>query len=495
MSQTDVLIVGAGPTGLLLAVWLKTLKRNINIRIIDRANGPGTTSRALVIHARTLEFYRQLGIVDAVLQHGSKLQNVSMSSNGRLRGMLVFGDVGKGQSKYPYMISYPQDQHERLLVKHLMSLGVEVEWNSEVVDLMQADDTVKVSLKDSADPIEARFVAGCDGSHSAVRVKAGIDLEGGTYPSRFYVADGVLAHAGSVTESLAISAGAKGFVMTFPIGDNGLVRVLGNVPNDADEEVQFDDIRYSHVERLTRLPIASVNWSSIYKVHHRVASQFRKGNVFLLGDAAHHHSPVGGQGMNTGLGDATNLAWKLVDTLNHQARDDLLNTYETERIGFAKTLVNTTDRVFSFVINKGWLGYFMRAVVLPIILPLIWKIPMAPPRLFRMVSQTAITYRDGPLVGGLKSGDRLPWIDYGDTDNFECLDECCWQVHRYCEKSHDQEDSIEDIPIKYLPSTEKARAAGLMPNDDILVRPDGHIAMITRRSQNEQIVKFMRQRA
>ncbi|WPG98592.1 FAD-dependent monooxygenase [Acrodontium crateriforme] len=494
MESVDIVIAGAGPTGLLLAVWLKTLKRDIKLRIFDRASGPGTTSRALVVHARILEFYRQLGIIDAVLAEASPLDRVSMSSNGQLRGRLEFGEIGKGQSYFPIVLSYPQDKHERLLIKHLISLGVEVEWNKAVVDVAQTGDNVQVTLEGDA-TIGATYLAGCDGTNSTVRVKSGIGLEGGTYPSRFFVADGVLKQEDAVEGSLAIFGGSDGFTLCFPIGPNGAVRAVGNVPDGAGDEVTFENIRVSHVEDMTRHPFDSVNWSSIYKVHHRVASTFRRGNIFLLGDAAHHHSPVGGQGMNTGLGDATNLAWKLVDVLNGKAGDELLDTYHSERIGFAKWLVNTTDRMFGFIVSKGWFGWFMRTYFLVRIVPLLWRMSFLRPRFFRLVSQCAITYRSGVSQSGLRAGDRLPWITFDTTDNFVPLNRNCWQVHRYCEKAMDAEDLIEGVPIVYFLSTEKCRSQGLMPADDILIRPDGHIGMIAKRSHNAELLAFLKQRA
>ena len=181
-----------------------------------------------------------------------------------------------------------------------------------------------------------------------------------------------------------------------------------------------------------------MNWFSTYHVHHRVAARFRAGRAFLLGDAAHVHSPVGGQGMNTGIGDAVNLAWKLAAVLNGGAPDRLLATYEQERIGFARRLVATTDRAFTVVTKQGRVARWVRTRLVPLIAPLLFRLAPVRRFLFRTVSQINVNYRNSPLsegaAGGVRGGDRLPWVSTGPgTDNFAPLASLTWQVHVYGE--------------------------------------------------------------
>ena len=190
-------------------------------------------------------------------------------------------------------------------------------------------------------------------------------------------------------------------------------------------ELTFDDVSSRAIEHL-KLTIAKVNWFSTYRVHHRVANSFRKGRAYLLGDAAHIHSPVGGQGMNTGIGDAVNLAWKLAAVLNGSAGDSLLDTYELERIGFARRLVATTDRVFSAVTTQGGVARCVRTRLVPLLAPLLFRLAPVRRFLFRTVSQTGIQYRKSPLsegaAGSVRGGDRLPWVETGpNEDNFAPL--------------------------------------------------------------------------
>ena len=190
MSDIDVLIAGAGPTGLVLALWLQRL--GVRVRIVDKAAEPGTTSRALVVHARTLELYRQMGIADSLVGEGLHFAAVNLWVRGRQAARVAFGDIGAGLSPYPYMLIYPQDQHERFLIERLKEKGVRIDRPTEVVGFEERGNRVAVHLKrsdGSAETCEAAFLAGCDGARSVVREKLGTGFPGGTYSHLFYVAD------------------------------------------------------------------------------------------------------------------------------------------------------------------------------------------------------------------------------------------------------------------------------------------------------------------
>src|SRR6516164_3964866 len=352
-SMTDrlVLIIGAGPTGLVLALWLTRL--GVRVRIIDKTADPGTTSRAVAIQARTLELYRQLDLASAVVEAGVKVAAANLWVGGANAARVPLGRLGQGFSPFPFALTYPQDAHERLLIERLDGLGVKVERRTELVRFEQQPEGVRAVLgraDGSEETCEAAYLAGCDGAHSTVREALAVGFPGGTYSGLFYVAD-VDAAGPAADGEIHVDLEEADFLAVFPLKGTGRLRLIGPVswePDREHRELTFDDVSPRAIRNL-KLTIAGVNWFSTYHVHHRVAAKFREGRAFLLGDAAHVHSPVGGQGMNTGIGDAVNLSWKLAAVLNGGAPDSLLDTYEPERIGFARKLVATTDRVFAVV--------------------------------------------------------------------------------------------------------------------------------------------------
>jgi hypothetical protein len=269
-----------------------------------------------------------------------------------------------------------------------------------------------------------------------------------------------------------------------PVRTSGMQRLIGILPDrpDGAPAPVFDDVR-GDVETLLGIHVEHVNWFSTYKVHHRVAGQFRTRRCFILGDAAHLHSPVGGQGMNTGLGDAVNLAWKLAQKLHGQSNDALLDTYESERIVFARKLVATTDRAFQAIVAQGIAGQFLRRWLVPHALPFLSGFARARRLLFKTVSQIEISYEDSALSAGhaeyLRGGDRLPWFSDGTQDNFIALRSMDWQLHIYGEPAPEllDEARVLKLPVHCYTYNVAAKLAGLGRDAAYLVRPDGHIAL------------------
>jgi hypothetical protein len=226
-----------------------------------------------------------------------------------------------------------------------------------------------------------------------------------------------------------------------------------------------------------------VNWFSTYHVHHRVTEHFRKSRAFLLGDAAHIHSPAGGQGMNTGIGDAINLAWKLAAVLGGTASDSLLASYETERIGFARRLVATTDRAFRFATAEGPVADILRTRVAPLLISRIVGIDAVREYLFRTVGQISLNYRGGPLSAGkagrVHGGDRLPWLSVGGQDNFASLSLMTWQVHVYGSATGELTRwcTSKGISLHVFDWRSEHDLAGLAQNGFYLLRPDSYIAL------------------
>lgn len=495
MAQSDVLIVGAGPTGLVLALYLA--KCGIRPRIIEKNSGPGQASRAMVVQARTLEFYRQLGFAEEVIRKGIKVERIHLREGDREAATFKLADMGEGISPYPFALSFPQDEHERLLVERLKAAGIEVEWGTELTEFQQADDCIRASLANDSvkETCQAAYLCGCDGAHSRVRQTLQFGFAGGTYDQIFYVAD-VQATGAPANRDLNFCLGTNVLCLVFPIRTTGMNRLIGLVPEEIQdkERAKFEDIRPYLAEQIG-IEVEKVNWFSIYRVHHRVADQFRKGRVFLLGDAGHIHSPAGGQGMNTGIGDAVNLSWKLAEVLQAGGSPNILDTYETERIGFARSLVDTTDRAFKLMVGSNTTSQLFRSVLLPHLAPFAFGFSAFRRAAFRTVSQTKISYRESALsegvAGEVHGGDRLPWV--GDLDNFAPLASFDWQIHCYGEASEELRSFARSraLPLGIFAWNNEAKNAGLARDAIYLVRPDGYLSYASPKEDVARLAGFV----
>jgi 2-polyprenyl-6-methoxyphenol hydroxylase-like FAD-dependent oxidoreductase len=498
-----VLIIGAGPTGLVLALWLTRL--GVTVRIIDKSAEPGTTSRALAVQGRTLEFYRQIGIADAVIAGGVKIANLNFWVKGNKVARVPLQRIGEGLSPYSFALIFPQDAHERLLIERLDGLGVKVERQTELLHIEQHDSGVRATLRRSdgtEEACEAAYLAGCDGASSTVRDALAIGFPGGTYTGLFYVAD-VDASGPPTNEELHVDLDDADFLLVFPLKGKGRIRLVGTTREEHGQEtgrLTFDDVKGRALMHL-QLDVKKVNWFSTYRVHHRVAQHFRKGRVFLLGDAAHVHSPVGGQGMNTGIGDAVNLAWKLAAVLTQDASSTVLDTYELERIAFAQRLVATTDRVFTVVTKRSRVARVVRTRLVPLLAPFFFRMPALRRFLFRTVSQIGINYPHSPLSAGaagrIRGGDRLPWIETGPgQDNFTPLASLTWQVHVYGESRRGVAEACASLqlPLHLFAWQAGMQQPGLLRDALYLIRPDGYVALADPQADPEQLRQYFAKR-
>jgi 2-polyprenyl-6-methoxyphenol hydroxylase-like FAD-dependent oxidoreductase len=497
----QVLVAGAGPTGLVLAIWLA--RRGVRVRIVDKTPEPGTTSRALAVQARTLEFYRQLGFGDEVVERGRQVSAVNIWVKGKPKARAPFGAMGAGVSPYAYALVFPQDEHERLLVEHLKEAGVEVERNTELLGFEQTDGRVRSRIlrpNGAVETCESDYIAGCDGAHSTVRKTLGIDFPGGTYSHLFYVAD-VDARGPAVNGELHVGLESSDFLAVFPLKGEGRVRLVGTLKEDpARPEAPFGwKDAGKHVIASMGIDVARVNWFSTYRVHHRVAGSFHQALAFLLGDAAHIHSPVGGQGMNTGIGDAVNLGWKLASVIKGETGASLLDSYEPERIAFARRLVATTDRAFVGVTSSGFFARRFRMNLVPFMVPVMFRFPSFKRLMFRTVSQTAIEYRESLLsegkAGTIGGGDRLPWLPpiHNAKDNFSPLTSLSWQVHVYGAASPGLEALCAErgISLHLFPWSKAASNVGLSRDALYLVRPDGYVALADPKAAPSSLSAFL----
>jgi 2-polyprenyl-6-methoxyphenol hydroxylase-like FAD-dependent oxidoreductase len=501
--DTEVLIVGAGPTGLVLALWLTRL--GVRVRIVDKTAEPGTTSRALAVQARTLELYSQIGLAGEVVARGRKMGAINLWTAGKRVARAVLGEMGAGISPFPYALIFPQDEHERLLIDRLAQAGVQVERETELVAFEEAIGGVLARLKRAdgvTEACEAAYIAGCDGAHSTVRQALAIGFPGGTYDHLFYVAD-VEARGAAMNGELHAALDTSDFLAVFPLKDDGRARLIGTVRADAEhqhENLSWNDVSTRVIEWM-RIEVERVRWFSTYHVHHRVADHFRKGRAFVLGDAAHIHSPVGGQGMNTGIGDAVNLAWKLAAVVHGRAAASLLDSYEPERIAFARRLVATTDRAFTAVTNPGAIARRVRLDLVPLLIPALFALTAARRFMFRTISQTAVSYRGSRLsegrAGTVHGGGRLPWVkaDVNGVfqDNFTPLTSLDWQVHVYGGAAPEIQAMCEgrQLPLHVFPWRPEMGRTGLRRNAAYLVRPDGYVALADPEGNATPITSYL----
>ncbi len=515
--NTDVLVVGAGPTGLMLANQLA--RRGVRIRIIDRHAGPARESRALGVQARTLEIYSHLGIADQAVALGTKADGAVLWAQGRRAARVPLGDIGQDISPYPYLLVLGQDDNEQLLGDALRARGLGVEWNTELVGLAQDSEHVTATLKSSDGTIsEARvpWLAGCDGARSTVRELNGIAFEGAPYQHVFFVAD-VRMTGSMARDVLNVYLWRTGFHLLFPMRGTDHWRIVGILPphlrgrDDLTFEETIPTLRH---EVGNELSFQACNWYSTYRIHHRRATRFHDRRCFLLGDAAHVHSPVGGQGMNTGLQDAYNLAWKLALVVSGRAGAALVHSYEDERLPVANHLLKRTDRLFSIVVSDSWLVGLFRTKVMPKIMGLALRTAAVQRLLFRTISQTGIRYRSSPLsqaLAGLpedgpRAGDRFPWLrlkfqqDGPVEDLYSKLDDTRFTLVVFGQAAppggiRELGDELRVHEVPSDPANERELSRARIPRPSFyLLRPDGHVGLAGLRLEAAAASRYVSER-
>ncbi|MBD8016140.1 FAD-dependent monooxygenase [Planococcus wigleyi] len=485
----QILIVGAGPTGLALAYSLA--RQGVPFRIIDKNAGTGTASRALAVHARILEQYDQLGLAERNIKRGHPILSLDVSDGKRVRATVKFHKLGKGLSPFPFILSLPQDEHEEILVDELNKIGVEVEWNTSLLSFEDTGVGVNAVMQQQGQPeerAEFAYLCGCDGAGSMVRKGLGLDFPGGTYKHLFFVADIETEQPVDDMEKMDMYMDNDGFMLYMNVRNANTKRILGIVPEEFNErtDVQYSEIT-NYIENKIRVSAAKVNWFSTYRVHNRVSERFAKGRVFILGDAGHLHSPTGGQGMNTGIGDAINLGWKLAAVIQGKAAPSILSTYEQERIAFARRLIATTDKAFQTIVNQKLPGTLLREYAVPYILPSVFKFSFPSKNAFKILSQIHINYRSSLLskgkAGKVYGGMRLPWIETDIGDNFTPLRSVDWQIHIYGKAQPELIDFAcsQSLQLHEFPWEAKMKDAGFKQDALYLIRPDGHVGLATEK--------------
>jgi 2-polyprenyl-6-methoxyphenol hydroxylase-like FAD-dependent oxidoreductase len=408
--SNDVFVIGAGPVGLTMACELA--RNGVRCRIIEKEGAPASTSRALAIFPRTLEMFEMMGMIEQVLTAGHQLNGVAIYNQSGQIGHIGFSNLA---SRYRFAISLPQSETERLLSEHLAHYGVVVERGKELVGLSPSGDAVQLVVRDTAgfeERTASKWLIGCDGAHSSVRHLLDLRFEGEAYPEMFLLADvkvdGPLDHI-----HIHLFLTGQGLVAIFPFkGERCRVIVDTQAGSESEPvgDLQFEEIQ-AIVESRTdaKIRIMDPVWLSRFHISHRKVPDFRAGHVFLAGDSAHIHSPAAGQGMNTGIQDACNLAWKLALVVQEKSPDSLLNSYNEEREPVAKMVSSLTDRLTRMATLQGALGQQLRDALLPILT----GIDLVEDRIAETVTEIGVHYRRSSIVSGnagraIHAGDRAP---------------------------------------------------------------------------------------
>jgi 2-polyprenyl-6-methoxyphenol hydroxylase-like FAD-dependent oxidoreductase len=504
----DVLIVGAGPTGLSLAA--QCLRYGLSFVIIDGKDAPTEQSKALVVHARTLEIYDQYGLARHAREQGQPLTKIVVLSEGKVAAKPDFSELGRKFTPFPYFLVLAQSKNEHLLYEHLRAHGAEVRWSTQLIDFDQDADAVTARIRTPLGitaELSARYLVGCDGASSLVRHQMGLGFEGSTYPRLFYVADVEMTLDIPDTEinndgsTLIAALGENSYVLLAPMKGDNHWRFTGNIPDfdahDHDsgsgEDIPFEVIAERAQRQVARpMTIANLNWFSKYKVHTRHVEKFSVGRVFVAGDAAHVHTPAGGQGMNTGIQDAYNLAWKLALVIAG-ANPALLDTYNEERLANARHLVRSTDQIFDVLAGDSWRTRTLRRYVLPGLAKLMTSFEPVREVMFPFLAETAISYRGQSLATtttkhghfNIEPGDRMPYFLLDGSNVFQQLAAPKFHLVMFTDGRHQPKDppfsrEVEDcIDVTVVPlSPHLVDVFGTKKPFTMLLRPDNYLAAI-----------------
>jgi 2-polyprenyl-6-methoxyphenol hydroxylase-like FAD-dependent oxidoreductase len=467
--EADVVVVGSGPTGLALACALQAA--GVAVRILDGAASPAVTSRALGLQPRGVEVLDRLGALGDLPDRGLAIRNVVITVNGRELARLRVGQSMQRLGGQTALLMSQADI-EAALRDRLAALDGSVEWDRRVADVIAGADGVVLRLG-NGDEVPAGWVVGADGAHSVVRKAMRVGFPGVPLIEHFLLAD---VHADidrPRNNTYGFLRGTQ-MLVAFPLPGVDLWRVMSPAPMGGATDLRPEEIVAHLADRLAAEvggTIRSAEWTSTFHIHRRLADTYRRGRMLLAGDAAHIHSPLGGQGMNTGIGDAENLGWKLALVISGRAGAGLLDTYEAERRPIAKDVLKSTSGVTEIVVGQGRVSRLVRDRVAIPLLNRDWMQRLIAER----ASQLQVSYRRGPLgaghrawLPGLRPGDRVP-------------DRTCTRVDGISMRLYDAlgpgwallgPEPLADVARERLGDVVSLRGDG----DALLVRPDGHLA-------------------
>ncbi|MFC4102695.1 FAD-dependent monooxygenase [Paenibacillus xanthanilyticus] len=530
--MTDVLIAGAGPVGLTLACELA--RNGVSFRIIDKSREPSKLSKALGIHARSLEMLERMGTIEPFLKQGLKVHGMQawLGSEKQLLN-IRFDDL---DSPYPFILDLPQSETEQILIEHLAQFGVQIERQVELVHFSQTEDIVTATLRHAdheEEATEVKWLVGCDGAHSSVRHLLNLPFEGAVYPENFILADVRVSWELSENE-MHLFIHEEGLLAAFPYGNNRY-RLMAEVNTPLQSEKVPDPTleEFQHIvdvrgPRGTR--ISDPVWLAGFRSHLRHVKETRHGKVFLAGDASHIHSPAGGQGMNTGMQDAFNLAWKLALVARGSAAESLLQTYSLERLPVAHSVLKMTDTMIKMITTKNRITQKLRNQLAPFLS----SREVVQKRIRNQISEIAINYRKSPIVQEHRSfiqhlqphhihaGDRAPdvqtLIGPNKTEQrlfeilrgtrhallivasgskltelrLEALDRWKSEIDLYLIMTeHHEQSSHHGCTIILDPAHQLHKRYDIGPDSLILIRPDGYIGYLSDSINFDQLQQYL----
>jgi 2-polyprenyl-6-methoxyphenol hydroxylase-like FAD-dependent oxidoreductase len=457
--DTDVLVCGAGPVGLFMAN--ECARRRLRWRLIEKRSSQSIHSKALAIFPRTLEIFDMAGVIAPFLEAANRVTAVSVITHGRTLAHMQFEPK---ESPYPFIAMVPQDVTEQLLLEELKRKGGTVEYETELTAAEQHDGFVTVTMDHhgQAVTINSSFVIGCDGAHSTVRHLLNLSFEGGAYGDSFLLAD-VESNDSWPANELQLCPSELGPLAIFPMSASRR-RVIATIESAEGDAPSIELIRDILAQRAPAgFEARALYWSSYFRIYHRHVEQLRAGSIFIAGDAAHIHSPFGGQGMNTGLHDIWNLVWKLDLFLNGVGNNALLDSYSSERLPVIKNVIKTTDMLTKVMGTPNKFVQSLRDTFIP----MVSRLAPFQHAFVERLSELGIAYKGSPIVQG--DGDR-----YFD----DSLRGGKGILHRYLLLlDSDSETPVHELakqlvaPIANIVELRTTHRPGVT-----LVRPDGYIA-------------------
>jgi len=498
VTAATVLIVGAGPVGLVAATELA--RRGVRVRVIDKLSAPAPESRALAVHARSLDMFAQLGIVDELIGTGVKCVGMEMYSGHDQLFRIPLDSV---DAAYPFSLNTPQSETERVLTAHLATLGVGIDRGIELTALSQDAAGVRATLQHpdgDTEEVSAHWVIGADGAHSTVRHLVGDKLEGTFVGEHFVLGDvriGTHAERSLDPATMYTFFSPAGPVLVFPFR-GGRARVMAQISSQAalDQQNLLGELQQIVDDRVGGISVGDPHWLATFEIRHALVRRYRHGRVFLAGDAAHIHSPAGGQGMNTGMQDAFNLAWKLAAVVDGQAGDGLLDSYEAERRPIAEAVITFTDRLTKAATLRGTAQSLRNAA-----LKVIGRIGPIPHAMADTAAEMIVGYPHSPIAVGpaphgakIHAGQHFPYL--GATDVQHQLDKAFGTDHTVITVAGDDVPTAgsvgrqvlitdADVPAQGYdvvipdPKHVAAQRLGLKGGGRVVVRPDGYIGAVT----------------
>jgi len=520
---TDVLIVGAGPTGLMMACQLAI--HNISFRIIDKKECPSTYSGALIVHARSVEIFDQMGIVDNVMQEAIIANNVRIVFNGKETSHMSLLDIGHGLTKFPNLYLMEQSKTEALLIDYISTRNCAVERKSELISFTQDETGVTSILKlpdGKEETIKTQYLIAADGGESTVRKQLNIPVISRKHPVSLFIID-CKAEFDLAPDEICFSFSNMSTSGFFSMKE-GRKRIDGLIPIEltGKNKITFEDIEKTFTERLRmKIRLYNPEWFSVSHPNQQYALSYQENRCFLLGDAAHTFTPVGAQGMNTGLQDAYNLAWKLGFVIQQKVKSTLLKSYSDERKIIAKKTARFTGHLYCLVTSRNILPKTIRMHLLPYlikwILPFIEKQKKLRQFCFKAISEIGINYRKSPLTShsslgyfpshAPRPGDRLPYLIYAENDKEiniqDKINGIGFMLITFTNNSlpqdilaiiekYNQAVFIETIPLTYETKSLYSHF-GIENSGCYLIRPDMYIAYRSAQLNGQHLDTFLRQ--